>query len=147
MIQKPSKQNKTKKSLGYISCNICDKKPVAVVQSLSHVQLFETPWTVAHQASLTFTISQSLLKLLSIELVTPFNHLILCRPLLLPSIFPSIRDQPGVSCIVRRILYHWATREACLREFLKNFLKASCLSGYQRNSKFYCPKCVQASTF
>ena len=63
-----------------------------VVQSLSHVQLFETPWTAACQASLSITISQSLLKLTSIELVMPSNHLILCQPLhLLPSIFPSIR--------------------------------------------------------
>ena len=62
-----------------------------VVQSLSHVQLFPTPWTVAHQASLSFAISQSLLELMSIESVMPSNHLILCHPLLLmPSIFPSI---------------------------------------------------------
>ena len=59
-------------------------------QLLSHVQLFATPWTAAHQASLSFTISQSLLKLMSIESVMPSNHLILCRPLLLLlSIFPS----------------------------------------------------------
>ena len=50
-----------------------------------------TPWTAAHQASLSFSISQSLVKLISIELTMPSNHLILCRPLLLPSIFPSIR--------------------------------------------------------
>ena len=56
----------------------------------SCVRLFVTPWTAAHQASLSFTISRSLLKLMSIELVMPFNHLILCHPLL-PSIFPSIR--------------------------------------------------------
>ena len=55
---------------------------VVVAQSLSHVQLFATPWTAAHQASLSFTISQSLIKLISIELVKPFNHLILCCPLL-----------------------------------------------------------------
>ena len=60
------------------------------VQSLSHVRLFETPWTAAHQASLSISNSQSLLKLMSIELVMPSNHLILCQPLLLlPSIFPS----------------------------------------------------------
>ena len=59
---------------------------------LSHVQLFATPWTTARQASLSFTISWSLLKLMSIELVMPSNHLILCRPLLLLlSVFPSIR--------------------------------------------------------
>ena len=63
-----------------------------VVQTLSRVQLFATPWTAAHQASLSFTISQSLLKLASIELMMPSNHLILCCPLLLlPSVFPSIR--------------------------------------------------------
>ena len=61
------------------------------VQSLSLVWLFATPWTAARQASLSFTNSQSLLKLMSIESVMPSNHLILCRPLLLlPSIFPSI---------------------------------------------------------
>ena len=64
----------------------------AVVQSLGHVRLFATPWTTAYQASLSFAISQSLLKLLSIESVIPSNYLILCHPfLLLPSIFPSIR--------------------------------------------------------
>ena len=62
------------------------------VQSLSHVQLFVTPWTAACQASLSFTISQRLLKFMSIVLVMPSNHLIPCRPLpILPSIFPSIR--------------------------------------------------------
>ena len=62
------------------------------VQSLSHVQLFGTPWTAALQASLSITNSRSLPKLMSIELVMPSNHLILCRPLRhLPSIFPSIR--------------------------------------------------------
>ena len=64
-----------------------------VVESLSHVQLFVTPWTAASQASLSFTISWSLLKLMSIESVMPSNHLILCfLLLLLPSIFPSIRE-------------------------------------------------------
>ena len=64
----------------------------SLVQSLSYVRLFATPWTVAWQASLSITNSQSLLKLMSYELVMPSNHLILCRPLLLlPSIFPSIR--------------------------------------------------------
>ena len=65
---------------------------VSSVQLLSHVQLFVTPWTAAHQASLSITNSRSLLKLMSIESVMPSNHLILCCPLLLPpSIFPSIR--------------------------------------------------------
>ena len=62
------------------------------VQSLSCVQLFVTPWTAAHQASLSITNSWSLLKFMSVEWVMPSNHLILCRPLVLPpSIFPSIR--------------------------------------------------------
>ena len=62
------------------------------IQSLSHVQLFATPWTTACQASLSITNSQSLLKFISIESVMPSNHLIFCHPrLLLPSIFPSIR--------------------------------------------------------
>ena len=66
--------------------------PVVVVQPLSHVRLFVTPWTAAHQSSLSFTTSQSLLKLMSIESVMPSSHLILCRPfLLLASIFPSMR--------------------------------------------------------
>ena len=63
-----------------------------VFQLLSHIWLFATPWTPAQKASLSFTISLSLLKLMSTELVMPSNHLILCRPLLLlPSVFPSIR--------------------------------------------------------
>ena len=62
------------------------------VQLLSHVPLFATPWTAAHQASLSITISWILLKLMSIESVMPSNHLILCRPLfLLPPISPSVR--------------------------------------------------------
>ena len=64
---------------------------VVVVQWLSHVCFFATPWTVAHQASLSCTISRSLLKFMSIELVMLSRHIILCHLLLLPSIFPSIR--------------------------------------------------------
>ena len=76
----------------YINYKIDHIKTFTSVQSLSRVRLFATPWTAEHQASLSITNSGSLLKLMSIELVTPFNHLILCCPLLLlPSIFPSIR--------------------------------------------------------
>ena len=65
---------------------------IVVVQLLSSVQLFETSWTAAHQASLSSTIPWSLLKFISIELVMPSSHLILCRPLLLlPSVVPRIR--------------------------------------------------------
>ena len=62
-----------------------------VVQLLVSVRLFATPWTIVHQASLSFTISWSLLKLMSIKSVTPSNHLTICHSLLMPSIFPSIR--------------------------------------------------------
>ena len=71
---------------------------LVIVQWLSYVQLFATPRTAACQASLSFTTSQSLLKLKSIELMMPSNHLILCHPLLLlPSIFPSIRASGSFS--------------------------------------------------
>ena len=67
-----------------------------VVHSLSHVQLFATPWTAACQAPLSSTISQSLLKFMSIEVVMLSNYLVLCRPLLLlPSVFPSIQVFPN----------------------------------------------------
>ena len=75
----------------------------------SHVQLFATPWTAAHQASLSITNSQSLLKLMSIESVMPSNHLILCRPLLLsPSIFPSIRVLSNESVLRIRWPKYWS---------------------------------------
>ena len=72
------------------------------IQSLSRVQLFVTPWTAVHQASLSITKSRSLLKLMSIKSVMPSNHLILCCPLLLlPSILPSIRvfSNNSIRCI------------------------------------------------
>ena len=75
---------------------------------LSRVQLFSTPWTAAHQASLSITNSQSLLKLMSIESVMPSNHLILCCPLLLPpSIFPSIRVFSNESVLHIRCPKYW----------------------------------------
>ena len=75
---------------------------------LSPVQLFATPWTVAHQASLSFTIFQSLLRLMSIELVMPSSHLILCHPLLLlPSVFPSIRVFSSESALCIRWPKYW----------------------------------------
>ena len=79
------------------------------VQSHSHVQLFATPWTAARQASLSITNSQSLLKLMSIESVMTYNHLILCRPLLLPpSIFPSIRVFSNESALRIRWQKYWS---------------------------------------
>ena len=71
---------------------LCTGSSVQFSSWLSRVRLFATPWTAAHQTSLSITNSRSLLKFMSIESVMPSNHLILCRPLLfLPSIFPSIR--------------------------------------------------------
>ena len=82
---------------------------VVVVQLLSRVQLFVTPWTVACQASLTFTISQGLLKLMSSQSVVPSNHLILCCPLLLlPSIIPSVRVSSSESALGIRWPKYWS---------------------------------------
>ena len=79
------------------------------VQSLSHVRLFATPWTEAHQASLSITNSQSPPKPMSIELVMPSNHLTLCRPLLLlPSIFPNSRVFSNVSALRIRWSKYWS---------------------------------------
>ena len=86
-----------------------EKSLFSSVQSLSHVQLSETPWTAACQASLSITNSWSLLKLMSIELVMPSNHLILCHPLLLlPSVFPSIRVFSNESVLCIRWPKYWS---------------------------------------
>ena len=83
--------------------------PRSSVQSLSHVQLFVTPCTAAHQASLSITNSWSLLKLMSIESAMPSNHLVLCCPLLLlPSIFPSIRVFSNESALRIRWPKYWS---------------------------------------
>ena len=79
------------------------------VQLLSHVRFFVTPWTAAHQASLSITNFQSLLKLMSIKSVIPSNYLILCHPLLtLPSIFPSIRVFSNESVLGTRWPKYWS---------------------------------------
>ena len=91
---------------------ICANKPKiigVVVQLLSWIWLLVTPWTAAHQASLSFTISCSLLKPMSIEPVRPSSHLILPRPLLLlPSIFPSIRLFSNESALCIRWSKYWS---------------------------------------
>ena len=82
---------------------------LSTVQSLSRVQLFVIPWTVARQASLSITNSWSLLKLISIKSVMPSNHLILCCPLLLlPSIFPSIRVFSNETALHIRWPKYWS---------------------------------------
>ena len=82
---------------------------ISSVQSLSCVRLFATPWTAAHQASLSITNFQSLPKLMYIESVMPSNHLILCRPLLLlPSVFPSIRVFSNESALCIKWPKYWS---------------------------------------
>ena len=79
------------------------------VQSLSHVQLFATLWITAHQASLSITNSQSLVKLMSIKSMMPSNRLVLCHPLLIPpSIFPSIRVFSNESVLRIRWPEYWS---------------------------------------
>ena len=82
---------------------------VVVVQLLNRVQLFVTPWTAARQASLSFTIAQSLHKFISIELVLPSTHLILCHtPFLLPSVFHSISIFSNESALCNRQPKYWS---------------------------------------
>ena len=82
---------------------------VIVVPSFSNARLFVTPWTAAHQAPLSFTISWSLLRLMSIESMMPSNYLIFCRPLLLqPSIFPSISIFSSESALRIRWSQYWS---------------------------------------
>ena len=91
-------------------------------QSLSCVQLFATPWTAARQASLPFTISRSLLRLMSIGSVMPSNHLILCCPhLLLPSVFPSIRVFSNESALRIRCNVYVITPEVEKNLLIENF--------------------------
>jgi len=96
------------------------------VQSLSCVRLFETPWTAAHQSALSITNSQNLLKLVSIELVMPYNNLIFwCPLLLLPSIFPSIRVFSNESALrinqVAKVLPIMGTYKLKTREMRNKF--------------------------
>ena len=91
------------------SCAALIREIYVVFQSLSHVRLFVTPGIAAHQASLSFTISRSLLKLMSIESVMPSNHLIFCCSFsLLPSIFPSIRVFSTESALHIRWPKYWS---------------------------------------
>ena len=104
-----NKDNKTWASKKRIRMGMFLYSYLVVVQSLSRVWLFVTPWTAAHQASLPLTNFWSLLKLMSIMLVMPSNHLILCRPLLLlPSIFPSIRIFSNDSVLCIRWPKYWS---------------------------------------
>ena len=88
------------------------------VQLINHVWLFATPWTAACQASLSITNSRSLLKLMSIKAVMTFNHLILCHPLLLPSIFPSIRFFSSETVLLIRWPKYWSFSISPPNEYL-----------------------------
>ena len=102
-------------------------KTILTVQSLSHVQLFATPWTEACQASLSITNFQSLLKLMSIESVMPSNHLILCRPLLLlPSIFPTIGFFPNESLLHIRWPKYWSFSFSILPMNIQDWFTLGC---------------------
>ena len=91
---------------------------VVVVQSLSCVELFVTLWTAAHQPSLSFTISQSLLKFISIELIIPCNHLSLCLPFLfLPSILPSIKGFSNELAVHIRGTNYWSLSIGPVNEY------------------------------
>ena len=101
-------------------------RSVSSVQLFSHAQLFATPWTAAHQTSLSITNSRSLLKFMSFEWVMPANHLILCHPLLLhPSIFPSIRvfsNEPALVAEVAKLFELQLQHQSFQRMFRIDFL-------------------------
>ena len=92
------------------------------VQSLSRVWLFVTPWTAAHQVSLSITNSRSLPKIMSIESVMPSNHFILCSPLLPPSIFPSIRAFSDESALHIRWPKYWLFKHQFFQRTLRTDL-------------------------
>ena len=102
--ERPSLRQRRGRIIHHTNTVVC-----VCVCTLSCVQLFETPWTLAHQASLLFTISQSVFKLMSIESVMPSNHLTVCCPLLLlPSIFPNIRVFSSESALRIRWPKYWS---------------------------------------
>ena len=109
---------------GYLQLIFTIHRSFYVVQSLSHVQLFVIPWIAAFQASLSFTISQNLLKLTSIESGMPSNHLILCCPLLLlSSIFTSIRGFSNESAVSTRGQIIGASASASVPMLQRHFPK------------------------
>ena len=108
-LQSPSTVILEPKKINSVNVPVFPFLQFSYVQSLSHVRLFVTPWTAAHQATLSITNTQSLLKLMSIASVMPSSHLILCHPLLLlPSIFPSIRVFSNESVLHIRWPKYWS---------------------------------------
>ena len=121
-----------------------------VVQSLSCVQIFVTPWRTAYQVSLSFTVSWSLLKLMSVELVMPSNHLTLCYPfLLLPSIFPSIRVFSSELALPLRWPKDWTTFPIILIAHMNQALYTPDLKVYSHNlykNMLVYPHCTDKKT-
>ena len=114
--------------------------PLNSVQSLSRVQLFKTPWTIACQASLSITNSQSPPKPMSIESMMPSNHLILCRPLLLlPSVFPSIRVFSNESALRIRWPKYWSFSFSINPSNEHPGLISFRMNWYRKLSKCFCP--------
>ena len=126
----------------------------SVVLLLSRVQLFTTPWTSGCSASLSFTISLSLLRLMSIESVMPSNHLIFCHPLLLsPSIFPSIRVFSSESALRIRCPKYWSfsfspsNEHSELISFRIDWFDLLAAQGAQRLSRIFSSTTVQEHQF
>ena len=131
---------------------LIDTKVVSTssVQSLSRVWLFATPWTASCQASRSITNSRSLLKLMSIESVMPSNHLILCCPLLLPSVFPSIKVFSNESVLCIRWPKYWSFSFSISPPNEYSGLIADGLVGSPcspRDSQESCPTTVQKHQF
>ena len=128
---------------------------ISSVQSLSRVWLFGTPWTAAHQASLSITISQSPPKPMSIKSVMPSNHLILCHPLLLPSIFPSIRVFSNESALCIRKPKYWSfsfnispsNEHSGLISFRMDWLDLLAVQGTPRSPRVFSNTTVQKHQF
>ena len=133
---------------GIMTKLIMVKVQSSLVQLLSGVQLFATPWTTARQTSLSITNSWNLPKLMSIESVMPSNHLILCHPLLLlPSIFPSIRVFSNESALRIRRPKYWSfscnispsNEHPGLISFRMDWLAhTSLLQHHSQNHQFFC---------
>ena len=107
-LPRPALGSKVPTEVAIVMVMLYYNESFVVVHSHSRVRLFATPWTTACQASLSITNSWSLLKLMSIESVMPSNHLVLCRPLLLPSIFPNIKVFSNESALCPRWPKYWS---------------------------------------
>ena len=120
---------------GIHSASLICKVFVVVVQSLSRIHLFSTPWTAARQASLSFIISQSLLRLMSIELVIPSSHLIFhCPLLLLPSIFSRTRIFSNESALYIRCPQYWSFSFSFSPSNIKSIKFMKCFSFFANSS-------------